>query len=446
MAAIDQIVQINISNAAQPVAQASFAIPLIMGSTNPGWTDRLRTYASPAAMLTDGYLVSSPEYIYAAAMYAQPLTPPVFKVGRRTSAANQVDNISVATLTVGRTYTITINGTTFTYTAQAGDTQQAILTALKTAISAAAWYNAASAVTGTGTSAVLSLTINGPGVYTGVDAQLLVANQTPGGGLYGDLVQAAAADNTWYGVCCAGASDSDILNAAQFVEANKKLLVQASATAAIGLASSTTDIASLLKAGGFKRSAVVFSPSAANAGVDAAWLASQLALTPGSNTWAFKALSGISADVLTDAQRAACIGVPVAQVVGKNANIYTQVGGVNVTQMGTTGSGQFIDVTVGLDWLQSAIQTNVWAAMSNVAKVPYTDVGTAAMIAQVTAAIQQGGRNGLIDLTSPITVTAPKVATVPQNQRAGRVAPAITFGCRLQGALHGVTVNGNVSV
>lgn len=444
MTAIDQLVQIQITNATVAVAQQSFSIPLIMGPTNPGWSERLRTYSSPAAMLTDGYTISSPEYIYASAMAGQSIAPSVFKVGRRTAGASQVDIINVpGFVALSGSSSFTVNGNLIT--ASSSTTQQSLLGTFATALTALSSLVTSAVVTGTGTSAVLTVTYVGGAVYTAVDAKIAVTNSTPGGGLAGDLALAAAQDNTWYGVCCAGATDSDILNAAVWVEANKKLMVQSSATSAIA-ASGTSDVLSVLQASGYKRTAILYNPAGVTQGGDAAWLGSQLAQTPGANTWAYKTLAGVTADTLSDSARSNIIGVPTAGLTGKQGNIYTNVGGANITQMGMTASGQFIDITVGLDWLQAQLQTNLYSVLVNSSKVPYTDVGVTLLINQVKSAIDLGARNGLIDPASPITITAAKVSTVPQNQRAQRIAPTIYFTCRLQGALHAVLVKGTVTV
>lgn len=448
MPAIDQIVNINITNSTTAVATQSFAIPLILGTTNPGWTsgDVVHAYSAPSGMLTDGFVTSSPEYIAALAMYAQTPAPTSFEVGRRSAAAAQVDTLTVNTLTAGRQYKLTVNGTVCSYTAGGGDTQQAILTALNTSIQAAA--SVTGAVSGTGSGATLTLTANTPGQaiqYTAVDTQLTRASTTAANGIANDLAAIMAQDNRWYGLVTPSASDADILQAAAWAEGNTKFYVAVSSTVAISGAS-TTDLGSTLKAAGYKRTALLYSTAAITQGIDAAWAGSQLSYTPGANNWAFKQLAGISVDALTPTQQATLIGNPVAGVAGKNVNIYQTVGGVNVTQMGTTASGQYADITVGIDWLRSTTQTNVYQALVSAVKVPYTNAGVAILIAAVRAAIDQGATNGLIDANSDISVTAPSVLSVSPTQRANRIAPTITFSCRLQGAFNSVIVNGSVSV
>ena len=450
MAAIDQIVNVTITQETAAVAQASFSIPLIIGPTVPT-TGIVNAYTDPASMLSNGYTTSSPEYIYALEMFEQDLTPTEFYVGKRTAAAAQVDTLSVNTLTSGHVYQFTLNGVLISYTAQSGDTQVNVLQGLNAAITtafASSTNPITGAVTGSGSGALLTLTsaVAGQGVsYTLIDADLTHALVTSNNGIVNDLMNIIAQNNLWYGIVLCSNADNDILQLAAYVETLKKIFICASADSAIAT-SATTDILSVMKGKSYKRTALIWSPGSFNLGIDAAWMGGQLPFTPGSNNWAFNNLSGISPDSITDSQASILIGDPIAQIAGKNGNIFRIVGGQNITQMGTMAGGQYIDITIGVDWLQSTIQTNVFSALTSAAKIPYTDNGTAVLISAVKAAIDQGVVNGLIDGASPITVTAPPVLSVPQSQRAARVAPTITFSCRLAGAFNAVQINGTLTV
>lgn len=351
MAAIDNLISINISNQTGAVAQAGFSVPLIVGKTPTQWAngDVVHTYSSPAGMLTDGFTSTSPEYLAASSMYAQNIVPTQFKVGMKGGSD-----------------------------------------------------------IGAGLSAIM------------------------------------AQDNTWYGLCHSGLTDADTLAAAAWVEGNKKLFIASSNAAAIAT-SSTSDLASTLQTAGYSRTGLFFTANP-NGILEAALLGSQLAMVPGSNNWAYKNLNGVAADAITDNQKSILLGSPIAGTTGKSANVYSQVGGVNITQMGTAASGRFFDITVGIDWLQSNLQSDIFAVLSSVAKVPYTDAGVAMLMQVVRTRLDIGVTNGLIDGKSNITVTAPLIVNVTQNQRAHRIAPTITFSCRIQGALNAVTITGTVTV
>ena len=448
MPALDQVVQVQITQQTAAVAQPSFGVPLIVGPSNPGWTseDYVHSYASAAAMLEDGYISSNPEYVWARALMAQDITPTHFLVGRRQVATAQVNTLKVGTLTASHEYSVTIDGTEYSYTSDGDDTQQAILSALL------ATFDGDTPVTGvvagTGTDATLTLTAKATAdiiVYSAVDASLTLALVTPASSVATDLERIMAQNNTWYGWVLAQANKQTILDAAAWTEGQKKLFLAASNEAAVGT-NAEDDVASELKAAGYKRTALLWTVSGIAQGAEAAWLGGQLPQTPGSNNWAYKTLRGITADSLTDGQRLNVVGNPVAGTPGKNANIHTALGGVNVTQMGTTAGGQFIDITVGLDWLQSTIQTYVYAALATAPKkLPYTDAGAAVLIQAVRRAIDEGVDNTLV-AEDGISVTAPPVLSVSPNQRAQRIAPDIDFTCRLQGAFNSVTVAGTVTV
>jgi len=143
---------------------------------------------------------------------------------------------------------------------------------------------------------------------------------------------------------------------------------------------------------------------------------------------------------------ATLIGNPIAQVPGKNVNIYKTVGGRNIMMMGQMAGGQYIDLTVGIDWLESRLQESIFAMLADNDIIPFTDQGVTQLIQAVESVIAQGVTNGLIDGKSTITVSAPPVLSVPLNQRANRVAPTISFNCRLQGAINAVNIAGTVTV
>ncbi len=352
MAAIDNLINITITQSTQAVALDSFAIPLIIGKTNPGWTDRVHVYASPAGLLTDGFTSTSPEYLAALSMYSQTVTPTTFMVGLRTS-----------------------------------DT---------------------------------------------------IAN---------DLAAIVAQNNSWYGCMLASPSDADITALAPIIETMRKIFISSTSTAAVAQ-SGSTDFASTLAAQKLTRTAIIYTANK-NGIAEAAWLGSQLPLTPGSNNWAYVALKGVTPDVLSDNQLAILYGVPVAGIAAKNINTYATQLGQPLTLQGQMIGGQYIDITVGLDWLRSTLTTNVFSQLLNATKIPYTDAGATMLMLPVQNALTQGVANGLLDgtdLTLPIKVTCDPVSTVSKNQRAARIAPTIRFQARLTGAYNAVGITGNISV
>lgn len=257
-----------------------------------------------------------------------------------------------------------------------------------------------------------------------------------------DLADIMAESNLWYGLSLTTQDDAVILAAAAYIETQEKIYIADSDEAGI-LTSGTADILSQLKALSYDRTALMYS-SSADEGPSAAWLGGQLPQVPGSSTWKFKQLVGIAPDKFTSSQRNNVIGIPGTPQ--KNGNIYETVGGVPITEEGWMVSGQFIDITVGLDWLTSRLQESVFSLLVSVAKVPYTNAGVALVLNAVKQVLSQGVANGLIDGNSDITVNAPDVLDIPQADRANRILPDVTFSCRLAGAIHFVRIEGTVSV
>lgn len=351
MAAIDNIIAVNVTAATQAVATQSFSIPLILGPTKGSGAASVLTCGSPADLLAAGYTAASVEYQYATAMCSQALRPAVFKVAQR-SASGAID---------------------------------------------------------------------------------------------ADLAAVIALDDSWYGLCTPQASDDDIMTAATAIESLPKIYIAASAAADVGN-SVATDVASLLQAKAFGRTALIWSPGSAALGIDAAWLGGMLPKQPGSATWAYKTLAGIAADTLSPTSQSIAMGVPINGNQGKAANIYQSVGGINVTEQGTMAGGGFIDTRWGTDSLRSMIKTNCYQALVNNDKIPFTDAGAIIFESAVKAAIDTHVGYGFISGSDPIAVSHVPVAQLSPTVRAQRICPPIAFSCRTSGAIQSVVISGSVNI
>jgi hypothetical protein len=413
------------------------------------FVDLIRAYTTLSGMVADGFETSDPEYIRATELLEQALQPDVFYVGHYDDAVEQVDTFQVNTLNTSHLYTLKVNGTACNYQATGGDAEQDVLNGLLDAIGVAFPSDppVTGAVTSTGPSALLTLTSSqaGAGVtYSNIDSFLTHVELTENHTIVDDIIdaQSSPTGDLWYGLSVCSQDASDLKQVAAYIETQVKIF-GADSNAADILTSSTTDIASYLKGKSYKRTWILYSAESNN-GAAAAWIGGQLPQTPGASTWKFKQLVGITPDTLTASQRLACIGQ--LGVPGKNCNIYETVGGVPITEEGVMVGGQFIDLTVGLDWLRSTMQANVYSLLVQNPKVPYTVQGEVLIENAIRQTLQQGVTNGLIDGNSPITVTVPEISSISVNDRAIRLLPDVTFSCRLAGALHFVVINGSVSV
>lgn len=72
-------------------------------------------------------------------------------------------------------------------------------------------------------------------------------------------------------------------------------------------------------------------------------------------------------------------------------------------------------------------------------KVPYTDTGIAMVVSVMHKRLQDAVAQGLL---ASFTISPPKVADIPDNDKANRVVPDIPFTAVLQGAVHTLTIRG----
>ena len=203
------------------------------------------------------------------------------------------------------------------------------------------------------------------------------------------------------------------------------------------LAAGTTDIASVLQAKGYDRTFLMYHAIAGEF-PEAAWLAGQLINPPGSATWAFKTLAGVTPDALTATQ--------IAAAKAKNCNLYLSVAGVKITDPGIMAGGHYIDTTLGLDWLQSTIQADVFALLATTKKIPYTDAGAQQVASVVRTDLNRAITQGVLANDGSLVLNVPKVSDQTEADRTNRYFPDITFAANLAGAIQKVQVLGTVSV
>lgn len=232
--------------------------------------------------------------------------------------------------------------------------------------------------------------------------------------------------------------NDEYLDAAEWTETQKKrLFIQTLETDTLNAALST-DLAAQLKALGYERTVVQYHLAAnTDEYAHTSWVGEGSPFDPGSSTWAYKTLKGVTADKLTTGQKSAAWG--------KNCNTYTTVGGVSITEKGVVASGEFIDILDGIDWIESRLQETVFGSLVNLRKIPYDDSGIQMIRGLVKSVLDEAGRKGILQ-GDTIEVTAPKYKDIPSADRMARHLPDIKFTALLQGAIHTVAISGVVSV
>lgn len=430
---LDNVVNLQISRSAAAVSRQGFGTMLILGTsiTTEWGSDRVRAYTKAADLLDDGFDSSDPEYKAALVAFSQTLKPTRVLVGRRLTAVAQIVTITpVATNSF--LFTVEINDTTFSFTSDSDATAAEIVTGLSTAIN-----GGSEPVTASG-STTLILTADDAGVpfSTTLSLHLTAVTTTANVGVGEDMAAISEINDDWYALVLTSRDPQTIMTAAAYIESVPKIYLACSGDAGV-IAAGSVDIASLLKAKSYARTAYLYSGNQA-AMPEAAWLGGQLPEQPGSNTYKFKTLVGITADDLTATQYS------VAK--GKNANIYTTVGGAGMTEEGVMAVGEFIDVIIGIDWLHSNMQADVFQVLRDNKKVPYTDAGVASIESTIRNRLRLATIAGILAEDPAPVVTVPDVADVPSEDKAARLLQGVSFAATLAGAIHAVTITGNVSV
>lgn len=430
MSTLTDFVDIQVSRETEAVARASFSIPCFIAS-HTRFSERAREYTNLDGVGED-FPSTSSVYIAAQRYFGQQIVPTKIVVGRR-----QVDGVdgSVATVANATAYTLTVNGTAATITSDSSATAAEIVAALKVAVDALS-------VTG------LTFTDNLDGTFdlditagtawsVKASANLTLANKASAE-LWPDAIDAVrAANDTWYYLSTDDHTDAGILAIAGEIQTLRKQY-GFSTSAAAAKTSSTSDIFSQLKALSYDRTFGMWKADANTAFPECGWIGSQAQAVPGSNTWAFKNIVGTTPDVLTATES--------GYLRGKNANTYETIGGVNRTTNGVSAQGEYIDVMVLVDWIESRMQEGIWFVLANTPKLPYTNAGLSQLEVQVRKILSEATRNGGLDPDRAPVIIVPDATTVSPALKAARSVEGITFTAYLAGAIHKVTIRGVVAL
>lgn len=427
MTVLTDIIEINISRETAAVAQTNFNVPLFI-SAHTKFAERARSYTSLTAVAED-FSPTDSAYIAAQKLFGQVLTPARIVIGRRLVPSSTV---SVSTVTAG-TYTLTINETPFRFVATGGSTAIQIATGLKAAYDVTPIAGVTVTDNLDGTLTVASTV----GYSLETSSNLNQANSPSTESWVTSVTEVTAVENSWYALMIESHVESDVLPVAAHVEGMKKVFATSSQASNVKT-SVSTDTFSKLKALAYQRTFGLYSATADSEFPECSWVGYQLQEQPGSNTWAYKALSGATVSVLSDTES--------TNIHNKNASTYESVGGLNSTIGAKMFGGEWIDVIIFVDWLEARMKERLWSRMVNSKKIPFTAAGAAIIEAEIRGQLNDGIRVGGLAPSPAPTVEVPDVLTLSTNARAQRIFEGITFEARLAGAIHFVKIAGTVTV
>ncbi len=439
--ALSDIVVVNITTSAAQVERAGFGVPLILAADCPGgFTERVRFYTTLAGVLVD-FANTTATYKMAAAVFAQTPKLPRLAVGRLALKPTQRWALTpIAGDLVN--YQMKVNGNLISVTSDGSGTVTEIIALLKTAIDLLSL-----GITVSDQTTYMRIVANTAGATFSVEslnvARLGVAQDHADPGIATDLAAIALEDSTWYTILCPFNSKAMADEIADWAESNKKLYVaqtQDSDTIQLSNSSDTggsQTIAGLLKAEAEFRTGLIYH-SDNWAFADAAWVGACLPFDPGSETWAEKTLAGVAVTRLTATQR--------TNALAKYMNVYESVAGRNVTNNGTVGGNEYIDVIRFRDWLEANIAADVYVVLAQNKKLPFTDSGIAAVQAIILARLNAGVAVGGLSNNPKPVVTVPLAANVSTGDKAARTLTGVGFTATLAGAIQAASISGVVAL
>lgn len=248
-----------------------------------------------------------------------------------------------------------------------------------------------------------------------------------------DLVEALNTlmqqEGDWYFLLCTEDGDDEVNALSAWVDAQDKLYFV------------TTQNMSLVETLEGDKTAVMYHDDE-NSHAAAGWVGRCAPELPGSITWKFKTINGISAADITSNE--------LSTLHENGGNSYVRKMGVLQSSEGLTTSGEYIDVIRSEHFVKSRMAENIGFLLSNTNKIPFDNRGISLVVAEIEKTLKQAFDQGIIAADedgNPIyTVSAPDRADVSPNDRANRILPDVHFSFELAGAIHSVRIRGVIQV
>jgi hypothetical protein len=447
---IQNIVNVQISRQTSVPSRAGFGTGAFLANDTT-LSVAAKAYGSVSEMTDDAELTGSEALNAGAAYFGQQVSPPVFTVIKEVvGVAQQATFTFSADLITDNSITMTVDGvagTPVAFTTDHDTTMAAIASQMDTdfpQITTVVTGGAGSRVL-TSTAAVADTDFSGSGAVTGGASQATVAFAitVAAGGIANSLAAAVAVLNDWYALTAYTRDAADIEEISDWVQAqgssNPKLYFAQSSDSDILESGVTTDIASKLQSKAAFRTAVSYHSDDTEY-MECAWIGGQLPFDPGSIVWAYKTLSLVTVDDLTDGQKAAAHG--------KACNTYTTEASINITEEGKVSDNPFewIDVIRGVDWLQVNITADLFTLLVNLRKLPFDSKGLGTVKGTIQNRLTIAQTQGILSSDVRPTVFVPDLADIPAEDKANRTLNGVTFTGVLAGAIQKINVLGTVTL
>lgn len=441
--ALSEIVNVSIQAGTVNPARVGFGVPLIL-AYHTKWTGtEVRSYTSFSGVATDFPETYSMPYLAAAALFSQNPRPSVIKIGRLPAPSS--DHILTLDFTDHpsgeniRLSGVEADGTAISLNVAWNTNIATTLAALETAL------EALGTITATVSSPLITVASDTNGQQTHLtptagSTTICYVRETTADWDYDDALTAhAAVDGAFYGVLIDSGSPKNMDKVARWCLTNDRIAFfgpqyTKPAQFATGEFAAGADYTALLA----NDSAVgLFTRASRNTWPEAAWVGRMFPLDPGSATYAYKRLSGVGADDWTSTERT------LIESSTHKGNHYASEAGIAITRPGKSFGGEWIDVVIGLAWLQARLEERLFSLLVNNPKIPYTDEGVALVVAEVEAQLREAQNRGV--LAPGWAVTAGAVADADDADKAARILRDVEFTAVLAGAIHTINIVGTVT-
>jgi len=492
---INRLIKVDVNLAPAGAQAQDISTLLILGSSNViDTTERYRMYGSISEVAAD-FGTTAAEYLAALLYFEQSPQPAQLLIGRwaKTATAGKLvggvvpaTNQAIAVwnaITTG-SFKVSVDGTSHSFTGLNFATQtnlNGVASVLQTALTGTfsgatvVWNSNYSRFEFTsGTTGATSSVSFLEAASSGSDISALLvgtaADATNGAYLVVGVAAQSALDTvslfdlnygqTWYGLTICGATDSDHLAVAPFIEATTSKHIYGVSTQEAGVYSSvsTTDIAYLLSQAKYNRTVIQYSSSTPYS--VCSLLGRILTTNYNANnsviTLMYKQEPGIVPEQLNITQ--------VNALEAKSCNVFVAYNNSTaIIEQGKVSSGDFLDTIIGTDWLALSIQTDLYNLLyTSTSKIPQTDAGNNILATAIENRCSQGVANGLLApgvwqsggfgalkqndyLAKGFYVYAPPIALQAAADRAARKSVPFQVAAKLAGAIHTVDVTINVN-
>jgi hypothetical protein len=489
---LNEIVKVTINLSPTAAVRNAFNIGLIVGtSTVISATERIRKYTAVADMLTDGFTLTSPEYIAASIFMEQALVPTYVYIGRQdlTATETPVQAITACRAADNEWYTVT-----FASVLAKADIL-AVSAYIESATPASAFfYTTHDADALSGAAGNVFTTLKALNYKRSIGQYSTFANTTAGyttGGVSAaiDLHSGTATNfkisvdgdataqaitlniaNCTTGLTTAAEMQTQIRNlggvyAAVTVTFNPTTInyiitsgTSGSLSSVVVTAGATLDVSSALKisvAGGATNTTGTTTYVPAAVAIMGWAMGANDGTANSAYTLAFKQEVGITTENITTTQE--------LMIKGNNGNIYVSRGSqYELFELGVMSNGSYFDELINLDKLQNDMQLTVMDLLVANRKIAQTDSGVNMIVHALNTVCESNVTIGFIapgiwnaaavkslatgdTLPKGYLVQADTIASQLQSDREARKSPNIYVAVKLAGAIQYVLISIDVN-